>query len=121
MTPHRHPSASPAARPHVPAGRWHPARTSQWALEFGDGGGMPAPLARARPSAPATSERDVTRWSVIVALAAAMAVGIAVELLPAVSPEAAAVDAAASAVDAAAARLSAAADRMHRITRGDAT
>lgn len=88
-------------------------RTSQWALQFGDGGGMPVypPLRRRGRRRVGHGAKG---WVVATALAAVLAVGIAVELLPTRAPEAGALDAAARVVDAAAARMEAAAARLQR-------
>lgn len=93
-------------------------RSNQWALQFGDGGGMPIHPPLPQRAAP-RPQRGPAGWAIATALAAALAVGIAVELLPMRAPEAAAVDAAAKVVDAAATRIEAAAAHFHRLTQGD--
>jgi len=112
------PTPVPAHHLQSPAPRPTLRRSSQWALEFGDGGGMPVhpPLP---PKATRHSERGFARWAVATAFVAALVLGMAVELLPTRAPEAGAVDAAAKAVDAVAVRMEAAAAQLQRLAQGD--
>ncbi len=93
-------------------------RSNQWALEFGDGGGMPVhpPYLSKAGQRP---DRGLAGWAAATAIAAVLALGIAVELLPTRAPEVGAVDAAAKVVDAAAARMEAAAAHLQRLTHGE--
>jgi len=106
----------PPCHPGSVAPRRTTRRSSQWGIEFGDGGGMPV-----HPTFPpgVIQRRRRGRAGWTTALAAALALGIAVELLPTRAPEAGVVDAATRAVDAATARMEAAAAHLQRLTQGE--